>query len=123
MDMETAARQFGYEDAYALAAWLMHDESGKTAIINMSMCQEDIDTVAKLPYSIVISDSIYAETDTPHPRMYGAFPKILREYVKERHILTLGRGHKENDFHASQKNEDFGPGSIKSRNVCRLKYL
>ena len=89
MDMETAARQFGYEDAYALAAWLMHDESGKTAIINMSMCQEDIDTVAKLPYSIVISDSIYAETDTPHPRMYGAFPKILREYVKERHILTL----------------------------------
>ena len=89
MDMETAARQFGYEDTYALAAWLMHDESGKTAIINMSMCQEDIDTVAKLPYSIVISDSIYAETDTPHPRMYGAFPKILREYVKERHILTL----------------------------------
>ena len=67
----------------------MHDEDGKTAIINMSMCQEDIDAVARLPYSIVISDSIYAETDTPHPRMYGAFPKIIREYVMECGLLTM----------------------------------
>lgn len=89
MDVKTAAEKFGFEDAYALAAYLMNDENGKTAIINMSMCQEDIDTVALLPYSIVISDSIYAETDTPHPRMYGAFPKIIREYVNERHLLTL----------------------------------
>jgi len=67
----------------------MHDEDGRTAIINMSMCQEDIDTVARLPYSVVISDSIYADTNTPHPRMYGAFPKIIREYVRERGILTM----------------------------------
>ncbi|HIW81119.1 MAG TPA: amidohydrolase family protein, partial [Candidatus Acetatifactor stercoripullorum] len=64
-------------------------EKGKTAIINMSMCQDDIDTVARLPYSNIISDAIYADTDTPHPRMYGAFPKVLREYVGERKILTL----------------------------------
>lgn len=84
-----AAEQFGYEDAVACAAHLMHDEEGRTAIINMSMCQEDIDTVAKLPYSLVISDSIYADTDTPHPRMYGSFPKIIREYVRERHVYTM----------------------------------
>lgn len=89
MNVAEAAAAFGYEDAYELAAYLMHDEDGKTAIINMSMCQEDIDTVARLPYSMVISDSIYAETDTPHPRMYGSFPKIIREYVQERGILTL----------------------------------
>lgn len=84
-----AAEDFGFEDAAACAAYLMHDENGKVAIINMSMCQEDIDTVAKLPYSVVISDAIYADTDTPHPRMYGAFPKIIREYVRERGIFTL----------------------------------
>lgn len=84
-----AAGQFGFEDAAACAAYLLHDEEGRTAIINMSMCQEDIDTVAKLPYSLVISDSIYAKTDTPHPRMYGAFPKIIREYVRERHVYTM----------------------------------
>lgn len=89
MTVTDAAKKFGYPDPEALAAELMHEESGKTAIINMSMCQEDIDTVAKLPYSNIISDAIYAATDTPHPRMYGAFPKVLREYVGERHLYTL----------------------------------
>lgn len=84
-----AAKEYGFESDGAFVAWLLHDEDGKVAIINMSMCQEDIDTVAKLPYSNVISDSIYAVTDTPHPRMYGAFPKVIREYVEERHVLTL----------------------------------
>ncbi|RRD96205.1 D-aminoacylase [Clostridiales bacterium COT073_COT-073] len=89
MTVTEAAKVFGFEDAAACAAYLMHDEGGKTAIINMSMCQDDIDTVAKLPYSTVISDSIYADTDTPHPRMYGAFPKIIREYVKERGLYSM----------------------------------
>ncbi len=89
MTVQEAAGRFGYPDAEALAAELMHEEEGKTAIINMSMCQEDIDTVAKLPYSNVISDAIYGKTDRPHPRMFGAFPKIIREYVKERGIYTL----------------------------------
>jgi N-acyl-D-amino-acid deacylase len=84
-----AAKEFGFEDTEELAAHLMHSENGKTAIINMSMCQDDIDTVARLPYSNIISDAIYAKTDTPHPRMFGAFPKVIREYVKERRLLTL----------------------------------
>lgn len=84
-----AAEKFGFADATALAAYLMHSEDGKTAIINMSMSQDDIDTVARLPWSNVISDAIYAKTDTPHPRMFGAFPKVLREYVRERGIYTL----------------------------------
>ena len=87
-----AAEEFGFEDAEALAAHLMHTDHGKTAIINMSMCQDDIDTVAKLPYSNVISDAIYADTDTPHPRMFGAFPKFLREYVRERKLMPFEEG-------------------------------
>ncbi len=90
MTVTDAAARFGYEDAAALAAHLMHSDCGKTAIINMSMCQDDIDTVARLPYSNIISDSIYAKTDTPHPRMFGAFPKVIREYVGERGLYTLG---------------------------------
>ncbi len=84
-----AAGRFGFEDAAALAAFLMRDEEGRTAIINMSMCQDDIDAVAKLPYSCVISDAIYADTDTPHPRMFGAMPKVIREYVKERRLFSM----------------------------------
>ena len=47
----------------------MHSEDGKTAIINMSMSQDDIDTVARLPWSNIISDAIYAKTDTPTPHV------------------------------------------------------
>ena len=89
MTLAEAARQYGYRDAAELAAFLMHDESGKTAMISMSMCQEDIDTVAQLPYSCIISDAIYTDTDTPHPRMFGAMPKVIREYVRERRLLTM----------------------------------
>jgi len=89
MSVEAAAKAAGFVDGAACAAHLLHDEAGKVAIIIMSMCQEDIDTVAALPYSMVVSDAIYGQSSTPHPRMYGAFPKIIREYVHERGVYTL----------------------------------
>lgn len=89
LDVQTAAARFGFADAAACAAHLMHTDAGKTAIINMSMCQDDIDTVARLPYASVISDALYADAAAPHPRLYGAFAKIIRDYVSGRHILTL----------------------------------
>jgi N-acyl-D-amino-acid deacylase len=88
MRVTDAAAKYGFDDAAALAAHLLHTDRGKTAVINLSMCQDDIDTVAKLPYSHVISDAIYAETDTPHPRMFGAMPRFWQDYVVQRHILT-----------------------------------
>ena len=48
-----------------------------------------MDAVAALPYSCLISDAIYAETDRPHPRMYGAFPHFIEDYVCRRHVLSL----------------------------------
>lgn len=89
MHMQQAAETFGYPDAVSLAAEMMHREQGKTAIINLSMDPRDIDAVAGLPYSLLISDSIYADTDTPHPRMHGAFPRFLRDFVRERHVLSF----------------------------------
>ncbi|MEA4890035.1 MAG: amidohydrolase family protein [Clostridiaceae bacterium] len=64
-------------------------ERGKVGIILMSMAQEDVDAVLRLPYSMVISDSLYGNMDSPHPRLYGSFAKIIRDYVQERHILPL----------------------------------
>ncbi len=84
-----AAGEEGFADATALAAYLLHDEQGATAIINMSMCQDDVDTVARLPYAIAISDAIYADTPTPHPRLFGAMPRMLTDLVFGRGVLTL----------------------------------
>lgn len=89
LSVQDAAEQFGFEDAVALAAYLMHTENGQTAIINLSMDQRDVDAIARLDYSNVISDSIYADTDTPHPRMYGAFPRFIEDFVRKRKIVSL----------------------------------
>ena len=87
LSVADAAGRFGFADAQALAAHLMHTEGNRCGIINLSMDQADVDAVAKLPYSMLISDALYAETDTPHPRLLGAFPRFLREYAFERRVV------------------------------------
>ncbi|MDR1444692.1 MAG: amidohydrolase family protein [Treponema sp.] len=83
------AQEYGFRDEADMAAALMHSEKGKVAIINRSMSAEDIDTIARLPYSSLISDALYGDTKTPHPRLYGAFPRFLRDFVQERKVLDL----------------------------------
>lgn len=118
-----AAKEFGYEDDYALAAYLMHNENGRTAIINMSMCQEDIDTVATLPYSVFISDSIYADTNTPHPRMYGSFPKVIREYVVERKLLTLEHAIMKMTYLPAERMGFYDRGAIRVGNYADINIF
>lgn len=88
-DLAAIAREQGYEEPADFFCHLLVEEQGKVGIIVLSMAQEDVDTVAKLPYSLLISDALYGVGDNPHPRLYGSFPKLLREYVRERKILTL----------------------------------
>jgi N-acyl-D-aspartate/D-glutamate deacylase len=46
--------------------------------------------LAKLPYASVISDALYPDNlEYAHPRLYSAFSKILRDYVRERKIFTI----------------------------------
>lgn len=89
MSVQDAAEKYGFDDAVALAAHMMHTEEGRTAIINLSMDQRDVDAIARLDYSSLISDAIYADTDNPHPRLYGAFPRFIDDFVRRRNVLPL----------------------------------
>lgn len=89
MNFREAAAAAGYGEPADFCSDLLLEEQGKVGIIVLSMSQEDVDTVARLPYSMVISDSLYGVSDCPHPRLYGSFPKIIREYVRERGVLTM----------------------------------
>lgn len=83
------ALEGGFADEVEVVSQLLCSEGGSVAMIIRSMDQKDVDRVARLPYSCVISDAIYADTDRPHPRMYGAFPRMIREYVKQRGVMRL----------------------------------
>jgi len=89
LNFKEASELRGYEEPSYFMTDLLVDEAGKVGIILMSMSQEDIDTVAKLPYTMLISDSLYGVSDSPHPRLYGSFPKFIREYVMERKIVSM----------------------------------
>lgn len=69
---------------------LCSGNQGKAGVIVMSMAQADVDRVLCLPWVSVISDALYGGGGMPHPRLYGAFPKFLREYAGERKLLPFG---------------------------------
>ena len=50
------------------------------------MDQSDVDRVVEWPHANICSDGSLVDA---HPRAAGTFTKILRDYVRERHLLTL----------------------------------
>jgi N-acyl-D-amino-acid deacylase len=57
-------------------------------IISETMNEENLATFLKLPFAMVGSDSSFT-TGKPHPRLYGAFPRVIRRFVRELKVLTL----------------------------------
>jgi len=72
---------------------LIEDPGMSVAVFAMS--EDDIALALKQPWMSVDNDSQgTAPTGPlgrqhPHPRAYGTFPRILRKYVREDHLLTL----------------------------------
>ncbi len=61
---------------------LMLENEGDLPIVFHSMCPEDMEQVLRVPDSIVISDALYTESGTPHPRRYGSFSRLICQYGK-----------------------------------------
>ena len=56
------------------------------AVIGSAMAEPDIAAFIAWKYAVICSDGM---THGLHPRGFGAFAKILRVYVREKHLLTL----------------------------------
>jgi dihydroorotase/N-acyl-D-amino-acid deacylase len=59
------------------------------------MSEPDVALALRQPWTSINNDSQGTAPDGllgqehPHPRAYGTFPRILRKYVREEHLLTL----------------------------------
>jgi dihydroorotase/N-acyl-D-amino-acid deacylase len=73
------------------AELMMQLEMKRNEVIYHSMSDEDIERIMKDPLSMHGSDGHITEmnSEVPHPRCYGTFPRILGVYVREKGILTL----------------------------------
>ena len=58
--------------------------NGGSSVASFNMNDKDIDAFMKQDFIVTDSDG-----SDGHPRKYGTFPKIFREYVNERKVLTL----------------------------------
>ncbi len=73
---------------------LIEDEAF-TEVAMFAMSEDDVALALKQPWVSVCNDSQGTSPEGllgkehPHPRAYGTFPRILRKYVQEDHLLTL----------------------------------
>ncbi len=59
-------------------------KDGDAGVASFNMKESDIDNFMVQPWVATCSDG-----SDGHPRKYGTFPRKLRQYVYERHVLTL----------------------------------
>jgi N-acyl-D-amino-acid deacylase len=80
------------------AAWdiLLDALPQRAMALYFMMDETDIETALKQPWVSIGTDAAAAaklgQTDAlglPHPRAYGTFPRVIAEYVRKRHVLTL----------------------------------
>ena len=58
------------------------------AAIYFQMDESDLQRIMKHPAAMIGSDGI-ASMQTPHPRLWGTFPRVLGHYVREKKLFDL----------------------------------
>jgi len=89
------ARMRTQEPADAAMDLVTQGEGRVMAIYHM-MGEQDIETALKFPWTSIGSDAGAImvlgqpdQTGLPHPRSFGNATRVIAEYVKKRHVLTL----------------------------------
>ena len=90
LDEIAAARGLDAADAALTLA-----EKGSVSIVSFNMDDRDILDIMKRPWTMTSSDGALVKLDegVPHPRNYGAFPRKLAHYVRQRGVLSTRAGH------------------------------
>ncbi len=62
---------------------------GGAGLVSFNMSERDIEQIMKQPYTMTSTDGdlVPMGEGKPHPRAYGAFPRKLRQYVRERGVV------------------------------------
>ena len=77
------------KDAFDALFDLLAAEDCAPAMIDFIADETDLEDILRAPFSGVISDATYPSAGLPHPRVYGAFTRLLEYYVRKRNVLTL----------------------------------
>ncbi len=84
-----------HEDPINALFDLLIRDSAKTTVAVFAMSEPDVELALRQPWVSIDNDASGTSpegilgTEHPHPRAYGTFPRILRLFVRQQHLLTL----------------------------------
>ncbi|MFC5861212.1 amidohydrolase family protein [Acidicapsa dinghuensis] len=84
-----------HEDPIDALCDILIKDKAFTNVAVFGMSEPDVTLALKQPWVSLDNDSSGASPEGvlgrehPHPRAYGTFPRVLRKYVREEHVLTL----------------------------------
>jgi len=66
-------------------------EKGDASLVSFNMSEGDIEAVMRQPWTMTCTDGdlVTMGVGVPHPRAYGAFPRKLKRYVRERGAIDI----------------------------------
>lgn len=84
-----------HEDPIDALLNILIEDQAFTSVAVFGMREDDVQLALSQPWVSVDNDSEGTSptgllgSEHPHPRAYGTFPRILRKYVREEHLLKL----------------------------------
>jgi dihydroorotase/N-acyl-D-amino-acid deacylase len=84
-----------HEDPFDALCDILIKDKAFTSVAVFGMDEPDVSLALRQPWVSIDNDSQGTSPDGPladehpHPRAYGTFPRILRKYVREEHLLSL----------------------------------
>lgn len=66
-------------------------QGGGAGVVSFNMLDADVDLFMQQPWTMTCSDGTLVRMGegVPHPRAYGTFPRKLRVYALDRHVISL----------------------------------
>jgi N-acyl-D-amino-acid deacylase len=82
-------------DPYALLVDIVVRDRNRAGMVGFGMSEQNVERFLAHPLSMICSDAGARATygalseGAPHPRAYGAFPRVLGHYCRERKVMPL----------------------------------
>ena len=93
---------------------LLAAEDCEAGMIDFIGDEQDLRDILCAPFSGVISDATYPGAGQVHPRVYGAFARLIEKYIVQEKLLTLEQAVHKVTLQASERFSLAGKGKIEA---------
>lgn len=114
----TQLGQLRGKDAYQATFDLLYEEENAVGMVDFYGTEEHVQLFMKRPEMNACTDGLLG--GKPHPRVYGAFPRILGKYVREDKALTLEEAVYKMTKKPAETFNMTGRGELKEGNIADI---